>query len=215
MPHQVTAEANQCITRVSDAIAVERSRIPKVYVANLTYLGLTHGGSVSQLITSMASLISSDPELSCGIIFLPNTGVMSTGFGPVAVRAAQRGVEAQVCDEGFHLEAREFNVIFSEDGMYSPVRPHAHPGLVVFSDERVEVLQAVGFRCKFAKSALVVQRIVKDVAVLQRADFAKIPQSSKQNMGPDTKHSMHAEHKQHVSGTSLYMKAGVAAHMTC
>jgi len=157
MPRQVTAEANQCITRVSDAIAVERSRIPKVYVANLTYLGLTHGGSVSQLITSMASLISSDPELSCGIIFLPNTGVMSTGFGPVAVRAAQRGVEAQVCDEGFHLEAREFNVIFAEDGMYSQVRPHAHPGLVVFSDERVEVLQAVGFRSKFAKSALVVQ----------------------------------------------------------
>ena len=206
MPHEVQAEANQCITRVSDAVAADRARMAKVFVANLTYMGLTHGGAVGNLVTAMSGLISSDPDTSCGIVIMPNTGIMSTGIGPIAVRSAQRGVEAQVLDEGFHLEAREFNIIFAEDGMYSQTRPLTHPGLLVFSAERNEVMGVSGFRSRFAKSALGVQRIVKDVAVLQRAEFAKIPQPSRNGMGPDPKQSANAEFKQHVSGTSLYMK---------
>jgi hypothetical protein len=205
---QVSAVVNQCITRVADVTAVERAKLAKVYVANLTYLGPAHGGAVLDMSTIMSSLITSDPENSCGIILLPNTGVMSAGHGPVAVRGAQRGVEARLSDEGFHLEVREFNVTFSEDSMYSQSRALSHPGLLVFSDETFEVLQAKHFRCKFAKSALGVQRIVKEVAVVQRSHFVNpVSQIGRNSLGPDAKQSQPAEYKQHVTGASLYMKA--------
>jgi hypothetical protein len=83
----------------------EPALVYKVLVANLTYAGAQHGGLMADLAQTVSDVVSSHPERSACLIFLPVTGVYGAGAGLDGAIHAQRAATAIMEDAACKLEA--------------------------------------------------------------------------------------------------------------
>ena len=153
----------------AECSGVPRSKLYKVIVINLTFLGANFDKRVPELIPLIKDRLLEDPERSCAIVVAPNTGTYRNTYDEDFAEKCRRELLNNLRDESLELVVKDCAAFFDPKTMWSKSRRLKHEFYFCVSAKRA----AEGkLRSEFCKSWLFVRESLSDwVACHPRHEF--------------------------------------------